>query len=123
VAAERELEAPPPPSAAAEAVGFGDIISPESLGACAWSDAPVQVGLLLDSRWEVRFGVTATARERPRLRCFARDGTQIPSSGWDSDLGDWDTVSWAAGFHCLPDNSNNYTLPRIPLVSYINLYS
>jgi len=35
VGAERELEAPPPPSAAAEAEGFGDIISPESPGAGA----------------------------------------------------------------------------------------
>ena len=75
VGAERELEAPPPPSAAAEAEGFGDIISPESPGAGTWSDSPVQVGLLMDSRCEVvRFGVTATARDRPRVRCCARDG-------------------------------------------------
>ena len=63
-----------------------------------WSDSPVQVGLLMDSRCEVRFGVTATARDRPRVRCFARDGTQIPSSRWDSGPRCWDTVSWAARF-------------------------
>lgn len=51
-----------------------------SLGAGAWSDSPVQVGLLMVSRCEVRFGVTATARERPRVHCAARDGTQIPLS-------------------------------------------